>query len=96
MQASMVTQQWRTVVDSPSLAKIDQASMAMASTNPSRGLRCGSSNSEVAVSFGHVHGGTATQSARNSAYHSDEMVVGDGSPSLVMVLGFKTMRTPRA
>ena len=66
--------------------------MSTTSTNPSGALWCGSSHGEAAVSSGHVHGGTAAHSARGDAYRSDETVVGDGSPSLVMVLGFKAMR----
>jgi len=70
----------------------DSTSSATTSTNPIEALRCGSSHGEAAVSSSHMHGGMVAHNVRGGACHSDETVVGGGSPSLVMVLGFKAMR----
>ena len=41
----------------------------------------------MAVKLGHVHGGTAAHRAQRWCCRSGEPVMGDESPSLVMVLG---------
>ena len=65
--------------------------MAIASGGPSGALGLGLGHGGAAVCSDRVHGGTAAHSALGGACCSDETVVGGGSTSLVMVLGFKAM-----
>ena len=66
--------------------------MAKASGGPSGDLGLDHDHSGVAVTSGHMNGGTTAHRARRQALRSDKTTVHDGSPSLVMVLGLMDMR----
>ena len=63
-------------------------SVAIASGGPSGALGLGLGHGGAVVCSNCAHGGMAVHSARGDACRSDETVVGDGSLSLGMVLGF--------
>ena len=62
--------------------------MATVSGGPSGALGLGLGHGGMVVWSNRVHGGAAVHSARDDACRSDETMVGDGSPSSEMVLGF--------